>query len=294
VAKNPKVLRLGEFLLAVEGLALARNVFQGSEALADERIAGIRQTVEAMTFNDDSVENQRVLTEELSLLQGYELWSASYDDVSNPLVDVEEPALFEVLQSFPPGKATDIGCGTGRVSIMLHNLGHSVTGIDQSSAMLELAQRKAPAVTFLEHSFGSGHSNFQSDQDLISCSFTLAHFPDLTTPLGEIANMLRPGGCAVLTDIHPLFAALDGQAFFNAEDGRTPWVRNYVHQFSDYLRAFAAAGLGVVACEEVVPADGQGPMQGLAGLLRPDATRQAYLGLPTVLLWVVQKPVTSS
>ena len=41
---------------------------------------------------------------------------------------------------------------------------------------------------------------------------------------------------------------LSGQALFNDErDGRTRFVRNHVHQVSQYLEAFAAAGL--VGCE---------------------------------------------
>jgi ubiquinone/menaquinone biosynthesis C-methylase UbiE len=288
--KEPKKLRLGEFLLAVEGLALARNLFQGSETLTDQRIAGIRETLDAMT-QDDAVENQSVTTEELALLEGYELWSGGYDQISNPLIDVEEPALLEVLKTCPPGTATDVCCGTGRVSVALRRLGHTVTGIDQSVAMLDIARAKDPSISYVEQSIGSSStpSGLPRDQDLVTCSLALTHFADLYPPLRDISNMLRSGGTAVITDLHPILAAFDGQAYFNADDGRTPWVRNHFHQFSDYLRAFASVGLQVNRCEEIVPADGDGPMQGLAGILRPAATRQAYLGLPSVLLWVVQK-----
>jgi ubiquinone/menaquinone biosynthesis C-methylase UbiE len=288
--KSPKNLVLAEFLLAVEGLALARNLFQGTEYLAQRRIQEIREILDALE-NEDTVERQCVQTEELSLLEGYELWSAGYDAISNPLIDVEQPALLSVLKTFAPGKATDVCCGTGRVSVALRKLGHQVIGLDQSTPMLEVARAKDPALSFVEQSIGSAspNSNFPRDQDLVTCSLALTHFADLTPPLRDIADMLRPGGSAVLTDLHPMLAAFDGQAFFNADDGRTPWVRNHFHQFSDYLRAFAAVGLQVTRCEEIVPADGEGPMQGLVGILRPEATRQAYLGLPSVLLWVVQK-----
>jgi ubiquinone/menaquinone biosynthesis C-methylase UbiE len=294
-SKEPKNLRLGEFLLAVEGLALARNLFQGTEVLADHRIAGIRETLEAMD-QDDAIENQRVSTEELSLLEGYALWSAGYDEISNPLIDVEQPALLEVLQTFPPGMATDVCCGTGRVAVALRTLGHRVIGIDQSVPMLNVARGKDPSISFREQSIGGSplRPELPQNQDLVTCSLALTHFADLCPPLRDISNMLRSGGAAVLTDLHPMLAAFDGQGFFNAEDGRTPWVRNHFHQFSDYLRAFASVGLRVIRCEEIVPADGQGPMQGIAGILRPEATRQAYLGLPSVLLWVVQKPAHSA
>jgi SAM-dependent methyltransferase len=293
--KEPKNLRLGEFLLAIEGLALARNLFQGSEELADQRIAGIQKTLEAMA-HDDAIENQSVSTEELSLLEGYSRWSVGYDETSNPLIEVEQPALIEVLKTFRPGTATDVCCGTGRVSVALRKLGHSVIGIDQSAPMLDVARAKDSSISFLERTIGASpkHPDLPQNQDLVTCSLALTHFADLGPPLLDISDMLRGGGTAVLTDLHPMLAAFDGQSFFNASDGQTLWVRNHFHPFSDYLRAFASAGLRVNRCEEIVPADGDGPMQSLAGILRPEATRQAYLGLPSVLLWVVQKPAHSA
>jgi len=47
----------------------------------------------------------------------------------------------------PQTKATilDIGCGTGSLSVLLAGLGHKVTGIDLSPAMVSHAQAKAAA-----------------------------------------------------------------------------------------------------------------------------------------------------
>src|SRR2546427_12768498 len=39
-------------------------------------------------------------------------------------------------------RVLDVGCGTGVLSLMLDELGHSVTGVDVSGGMLEVAREK--------------------------------------------------------------------------------------------------------------------------------------------------------
>lgn len=46
-------------------------------------------------------------------------------------------------EPIPVGKAIDIGCGTGDISIWLANQGFNVTGIDYSDKAIELAKTKA-------------------------------------------------------------------------------------------------------------------------------------------------------
>jgi 2-polyprenyl-3-methyl-5-hydroxy-6-metoxy-1,4-benzoquinol methylase len=297
-----KTLWVGEALLAVEGLALSRSLFQGTDDNTRARLVEIRNILLSMG-DPESIENQSVNSEELTVAEGYDLWAATYDDAVSPIVDVEQPVLTRILESFPKGRATDVCCGTGRVTELLQQLGHQVTGLDQSPEMLMIAAQKNPSIEFKVHQLESYRlTEVEQPQDLVTCAMALAHFRDLTSPLRSISALLRPGASAVLTTPHPVFVSLDGQAFFNAESsdpdaanpnegtGRSVWIRNHRHQISDYLRAFQAAGLTVTTCEEVIPPDGAGLMSSFVGLLRPEAAREAYLGLPMVLLWVLRKP----
>jgi ubiquinone/menaquinone biosynthesis C-methylase UbiE len=53
--------------------------------------------------------------------------------------------LASLLPADGPLDVLDVGCGTGYLSLLLAELGHRVTGVDQSPAMLELARAKAVA-----------------------------------------------------------------------------------------------------------------------------------------------------
>ena len=63
-----------------------------------------------------------------------------------------------------------------------------------------------------------------------------------------------------------------------------PYVVNLTHQISDYVSAFNAAGLSIVDCVE--PLFGEAQVEGVPSFAAiPDASRQAYLGLPFLLIW---------
>ena len=59
----------------------------------------------------------------------------------------------DLLGDAPPGRVLDLGCGQGRNAIWLAELGHEVTGIDQSDVAIEqaraLAVEAGVAITFL-------------------------------------------------------------------------------------------------------------------------------------------------
>src|SRR5580704_12210472 len=56
----------------------------------------------------------------------------------------------ELVASYRPRSVLDAGCGTGRVAIELDRRGYEVVGADIDPAMLEVARRKAPHLTWLE------------------------------------------------------------------------------------------------------------------------------------------------
>ncbi len=82
----------------------------------------------------------------------------AYWDAAAPGFDAEpdhglhDPAVrqawAELLRAYlppPPASVLDLGCGTGSLTVLLAALGHAVTGLDFSGAMIALAEAKADA-----------------------------------------------------------------------------------------------------------------------------------------------------
>ncbi len=56
---------------------------------------------------------------------------------------VSPPELLDFIQNHEPGRAIDIGCGTGTNVITLSNAGWSVVGVDFAPRAIKLARQKA-------------------------------------------------------------------------------------------------------------------------------------------------------
>ena len=87
----------------------------------------------------------------------YERRAAEYDDWwlgtgrfadrLRPGWQEERSALTRTLKALPPARTLDVACGTG---FLTRHLRGEVTGVDQSAAMLELAQARVPEGRFVQ------------------------------------------------------------------------------------------------------------------------------------------------
>ena len=278
----PRYVRLQELLVGVAGLALLRNLYDGSDEAASERIDDVRRVLA-----DDSL-SAGELTPEADARTGYGAWSESYDEPGNPIVALEEPAVRALVESLPPGRALDAACGTGRHALRLAELGHDVTGFDVTPEMLSVAAERVPEGRFVEGDLRDIPLR-DGAFDLVVCGLALAHLDDLGAGVTELAHVTRPGGRLVVSVLHPFQALLGWQAPFADASGRRGFVREHSHTHADYMTAFAAAGLRVRGCVEPELTEEHVPAKRRAFRHLPEATVQAYAGLPAVLIWDIEK-----
>lgn len=114
----------------------------------------------------------------------------------------------EFLASLPPpGRLTlDVGCGEGRVTRDLRELGHRVVGVDQSPSMLAAARDADPGGGYVEADvtalpFEDGAA------DLVVAFMVLMDLDDMDAGLRELYRVLQPGGALVAPVVHPLNSA---------------------------------------------------------------------------------------
>ena len=176
---------------------------------------------------------------------------------------------------------------------MLSAMGWNVIGVDATDAMLERARAKVPSGTF--HSGRLQALPVESNSvDLVVCGLALSHVDDLAPVYAEFARVLRPGGRVVTTDMHPMMTCTGRMAAFPTTDERPDvaagdpmtihYVPNVVHNAHEYVAAIVEAVMEVVGCHELLVGESMiASFPSFAAF--PDATRQAFLGLPYLLIW---------
>jgi ubiquinone/menaquinone biosynthesis C-methylase UbiE len=287
------------YLLAVEGAALLR-AFAGEHdrdfTLA--RIAEVRAFVEAVDAWGDGVTLPSVTTPD-----GYRTWAETYDLPGNQLVDLEQPAVHEILRRLPAGIALDVACGTGRHARYLEELGHRVIGVDSAPAMLDRAAASVP---------GAGLARSDLHQlpiadgavDVIVCALALSHVPDLAAALTEFVRVLRPGGHLVISDSRGLFGYVGPPVPIHRSSGGVGVLPHWNRLTSDYLAAALPLGLQVRSCVEprrpdpLIDPDAKPATDELTAddppsiwvlhTLCPAATNAAYHDNPAAIVWHFQ------
>jgi ubiquinone/menaquinone biosynthesis C-methylase UbiE len=247
MAPRTDTLYAREYFLAVEGLAILRNVVTHPSAIRD-RVDEVRGIVAGF---DEFPNSLAIPVVEHEIEEGYTAWAPRYDRGGNPAILGEEPVVHELLARLPTGVALDAACGTGRHAAKLAELGHRVIGVDTTDAMLDVARAKVPGGDFRRGRLEDLPLD-DASVDLITCGLALTHAVDLGPVMREFARVLRPGGHAVLSDIHPVAAGAGTVAAFPDGDltKGIPYVHNIPHPVSAYVTAFVDAGLSIAACVE--------------------------------------------
>ena len=110
---------------------------------------------------------------------------------------ISPPELFDFIAHHPPGRAIDLGCGTGTNVITLVQHGWSVTGVDFAPRAIRLAQRKMKQAG-VEANVSVGDvtrlSAITGPFDLALDLGCLHGLPDKSAYLGQLNRVLAPGG----------------------------------------------------------------------------------------------------
>jgi ubiquinone/menaquinone biosynthesis C-methylase UbiE len=223
--------------------------------------------------------------ESLDTDAAYELWSATYDE-PNALIVAEERAVFTMLDDIPPGTAIDAASGTGRIAAHLLRRGHRVIACDRSEGMLGRASEKVEGAALLRSDLRALPFRDRA-VDLVTCALALTHVADLDAAFESFARVLRPGGRAVVSDVHPFAVMTGAHAFFRTRDRSRAVTRNEQHWFSEYVRSASEAGFHVERCVETFVDERLLQDFGVGDhWLEPE---RATLGLPFALIWMLQR-----
>jgi ubiquinone/menaquinone biosynthesis C-methylase UbiE len=113
------------------------------------------------------------------------------------------PFLDRVARARPGGRALDLGCGTGVLTVALAGRGLETVGIDHSEEMLAIARSKL-ASEGLAATVETGDVRAlrfrDAEFDCVTCQGLLHHLESLEPCLRELDRVLRPGGFFFLSE----------------------------------------------------------------------------------------------
>ncbi|MFE0650378.1 class I SAM-dependent DNA methyltransferase [Streptomyces sp. NPDC059534] len=145
----------------------------------------------------------------------------------------------EVDASGGPRAVGDLGCGTGRVTAHLRDLGADVFGVDLSPGMIAVARDTYPGLRF---AVGSMTALDLPDASLggVLSWYSTVHMPqeDLTASFAEFHRVLAPGGLLLIA-----FKVGDERVRLTSAYGHEVALDVYRWSPDQVARHLAAAGL---------------------------------------------------
>jgi SAM-dependent methyltransferase len=136
---------------------------------------------------------------------------------------------FLELLPAPSRQTVDVGCGEGRLTRHLKELGHQVVGIDASPSMVAAARELDPSMD-IRLADAAALPLDDASADLAIAFMSLHDIDAMPLAIHEIARVLVPGGRLCFAIVHPINSA----GHFERETAEAPFVieGNYLRSFS--------------------------------------------------------------
>jgi len=180
----------------------------------------------------------------MSIQEAYNHWSATYDIDENRTRDLDHAVTRETLVDSRFKSILEIGCGTGKNTALLAQIGDRVRALDFSEGMLKRAKEKLKTDNgiFLVADITKQWPCADESTDLVTCNLVLEHVDDISFVFSEAFRSLIDGGRLFVCELHPFRQYQGTQARFQRNQGRIE-IQAFMHHISDFLEAAEKIGL---------------------------------------------------
>lgn len=187
----------------------------------------------------------------MSIQNAYNDWSASYDSDENLTRDLDQNVLREALANLQFKSILEIGCGTGKNTVFLSQIGEQVHALDFSEGMIANARKKVTTgnVKFAMADLTEKWPCENKAYDLIVCNLVLEHIEDLSFIFSEAFRVLKAKGRFLINELHPFRQYEGKKARFNTGT-EVMEIPAFVHHVSDFTNAAASNDLRLLTLNE--------------------------------------------
>ena len=179
----------------------------------------------------------------MNIQEAYDFWSATYNSDENRTRDLDQVVTEKTLANSRYKSILEIGCGTGKNTCFLSEIGERVHAIDFSEGMISLAREKLKScnVTFSLADITRPWHSDDASADIVVCNLVLEHVENLAFIFSEAFRVLSDGGHFFICELHPFRQYQGTQANFQTAHG-TIEIQAFVHHISDFLDAAESNG----------------------------------------------------
>lgn len=171
-----------------------------------------------------------------NLREAYDNWSAKYDSYVNLTRDLDRIITKKTLTNLNCKSIVEIGCGTGKNTFFLSQIGSQVQAIDFSEAMINKAKENLNSdnTTFFVSDITEKWICSDSSVDLITCNLVLEHIKEISFIFSEAYRVLINGGVFFVSELHPFKQYLGAKANFKMNEEIIE-IPSFVHHISDFF-----------------------------------------------------------
>ena len=187
----------------------------------------------------------------MNIQDTYTDWSLTYDTDRNLTRDLDQVITKETLANRRYHTVLELGCGTGKNTLLLSQLSERVCALDLSAGMLAQAKRKIRSdhVLFAVADLTKAWPSKAESINLIVCNLVLEHIRDLSVIFSEAHRALVAGGQFFISELHP-FRQYQGTKANFQRGRKTIEIQAFVHHLSDFTEGAAQQGLSVHSFKE--------------------------------------------
>lgn len=188
----------------------------------------------------------------INIQDAYNEWSQTYDSDKNATRDLDQVVTRRVLGEFLFESIIEIGCGSGKNTVFLSQLGGRVSAFDFSEGMLTKAKEKLgkiPNVIFSVADITKPWPCAEQSANLVTCNLVLEHVEELSVVFSEAARTLVNGGWFFICELHP-FRQYQGIVANYYNGDQIIQIPAFVHHISDFLGVAQKSGFVLKQLQE--------------------------------------------